>query len=428
MRKARFLTSGSFGRGFSTTPKRWIQGMSAIGPTEMVSYQRDLRVNQQKISKATNKKLGGTNLHKRSLISFFKDYQQLFNQKNFIEKIIPRKIESHEQLEKMGCTLYEGSYETDLESANKALIDPLYELLDLGGKRWRPVYGMVIANDYGMDLDGPKSDPLYHVLAGAEILHNASIIIDDIEDQSLMRRGAPCAYLKYGQDIAINMGNFVMTTVLTDFVENFNYVPVELKMKMISELTKEISCLHFGQNWDICWHNNYKLPTQSEYFQMCASKTSVIPRLITTMVGLLNKDNPTRIKKLRNMINDLGIAFQIQDDIISLESDVYAKSRGIFGEDIHEGKRTLMVIHSVENLPKSDGKRLIDILNMKTDNDDIIREAIQMIQSTKSIEYAKSVSFNLIESYYKDMEEVMHREITKGHLKGFANYLINRDM
>mmetsp|Transcript_39040 Transcript_39040/g.38659 ORF Transcript_39040/g.38659 Transcript_39040/m.38659 type:complete len:147 (-) Transcript_39040:49-489(-) len=146
------------------------------------------------------------------------------------------------------------------------------------------------------------------------------------------------------------------------------------------------------------------------------------------MVGLLNKDNPARIKKLRNMINDLGIAFQIQDDIISLESDVYAKSRGIFGEDIHEGKRTLMVIHSVENLPKSDGKRLIDILNMKTDNDDIIREAIQMIQSTKSIEYAKGVSFNLIESYYKDMEEVMHREITKGHLKGFANYLINRDM
>ena len=84
-----------------------------------------------------------------------------------------------------------GNVEADFDSLNKGLIDPLYELLDLGGKRWRPVYGMIIANDYGMDLESEKSDPLYHILASAEILHNASIIIDDIEDQSLMRRGQP---------------------------------------------------------------------------------------------------------------------------------------------------------------------------------------------------------------------------------------------
>ena len=99
------------------------------------------------------------------------------------------------------------------------------------------------------------------------------------------------------------------------------------------------------------------------------------------------------------MTDKLGIAFQIQDDVIALESDAYADARGIVGEDIHEGKRTLMVIHSRKNLPHKDGNRLIEILDMQTDDKSLIKEAIDLIKSTKSIEYAKKVSENLITRY-----------------------------
>lgn len=187
-----------------------------------------------------------------------------------------------------------------------------------------------------------------------------------------------------------------MTSVLTDFMMNFKAKSPEMKLQMATELTNEISCLHFGQNWDICWHNNFKMPDQNEYFQMTASKTSVIPRLIATLIGILHEDSPERIRKIRKMTEDLGIAFQIQDDIISLESDIYAETRGIFGEDIHEGKRTLMIIHSYQNLPSSEKKRLIEILNMKTEDKIIIKEAINIIKSTNSIEYAKLVCKNLM--------------------------------
>ena len=96
------------------------------------------------------------------------------------------------------------------------------------------------------------------------------------------------------------------------------------------------------------------------------------------------------------MTNDLGIAFQIHDDVIALESDLYAETRGIVGEDIHEGKRTLMVIHACNNLPKEKAQRLIDILNMQTEDKEIIKEAIDLIRSTSSIDYAKEIAQGLM--------------------------------
>jgi len=330
------------------------------------------------------------------LPGYFKEYMGLFEKSKAIEKVIPRKVSTHKDLTNMGCSMYQ-PINTDIQTVNKGLLDPFYDLIDCGGKRWRPVYGMILANDYGADLhDFEANETLYHALAHGEILHNASLIIDDIEDKSLMRRGQPCAYIKYGQDVAINMGCYIMTYVMTDFMLNFKAASPEQKARLATELSKEISCLHFGQNWDICWHNNMNFPDQNAYFQMTSSKTGVIPRLIATMVSILNGASEERLARTQKMTDDLGIAFQIQDDVIALESDLYAESRGIFGEDIHEGKRTLMVIHSCENLPEKDAKRLVDILNMQTEDKETILEAIDLIKSTDSLEYAKQVSRDLI--------------------------------
>ncbi|CAI2367584.1 unnamed protein product [Moneuplotes crassus] len=360
--------------------------------------------------------------------SYFKEYQQIFEKSGTLEKIVPRKIETHQELENMGCAMYR-PIDTDIQTVNKGLFDPLYDLLDCGGKRWRPVYGMILASDYGVDIrDFKTNESLYHLLGLAEIIHNASLICDDIEDKSLMRRGQPCAYIKYGQDVAINMGCYLMTYVMTDYLLHFNGETPELKAKIGAEISKEISCLHFGQNWDICWHNNYNFPNQDEYFQMTASKTGVIPRLIATLVSTLYGSDPEKITRIQRMTDDLGIAFQIQDDVIAIESDLYAQERGIFGEDIHEGKRTLMVIHSCNNLPKKDAKRLVDILNLHTEDEDIIREAIDLINSTNSIEYAKDVARGLVNNFHSEMDELIVKDETKSQLREFAEFLTNRDI
>ena len=107
--------------------------------------------------------------------------------------------------------------------------------------------------------------------------------------------------------------------------------------------------IHLGQNWDIYWHNNggNTTPTEEQYFQMVINKTSVLPRMCIRIISAMLGEDVVSQQQLMSMIRyteSLGAAFQIQDDLISVLSESYAESRGILAEDIHEGKKTLMVI------------------------------------------------------------------------------------
>ena len=139
------------------------------------------------------------------------------------------------------------------------------------------------------------------------------------------------------------------------------------------------------------------MPNEQDYFQMTSSKTGVIPRCIARLMCLINNIDNTRSDQIADMTNKLGIAFQIQDDVIAIESDEYSKSRGMASEDIHEGKRTLMVIHAYNNLPKSEAERLLNILNMHTEDANLTEEAIELMKKSNSIQYAKDVSQKLID-------------------------------
>ena len=89
--------------------------------------------------------------------------------------------------------------------------EPAYDLLDRGGKRWRPVLGLIMARCLGRDNleDFEANKDIYFSCGLTEIVHNGSLIIDDIEDNSTMRRGKDCVHKIYGTDIAVNAGNFM---------------------------------------------------------------------------------------------------------------------------------------------------------------------------------------------------------------------------
>lgn len=234
------------------------------------------------------------------------------------------------------------------------------------------------------------------MLGSCELIHNASLILDDIEDKSLKRRGEDCAYIKHGLDVALNAG-FTLHLLPQARLHTVLSKKDPLYAEVISLFSEEITCMALGQNWDIDWHNCRHMPNEKDYFQMTSSKTGVIPRCVARLVCAISKIDKPRTNRIADMTNKLGIAFQIQDDLIALESDEYAKARGIAAEDIHEGKRTLMVIHAYNNLPTDEGKRLIEILDMHTEDPDIANEAIDLMNKVESIQYAKDVSENLIE-------------------------------
>ena len=161
--------------------------------------------------------------------------------------------------------------------------------------------------------------------------------------------------------------------------------------------------IHLGQNWDIYWHNNggNMTPTEMQYFQMVINKTSVLPRMCIRIIStLLGEDvvSPQQRDSMVHYTESLGVAFQIQDDLISILSESYAESRGILAEDIHEGKKTLMVINALngDRITGKQKSRLQDILNMGTDDENIIREAISILKDSGSIEYASQMAKEII--------------------------------
>lgn len=117
----------------------------------------------------------------------------------------------------MRGTKLEEYQKADINAINKGILDPINDLLDLNGKQWRPILGLMFAEQFGRNLDDFEQNKDIYFAAGAtEIIHNGSLIIDDIEDSSKMRRGEPCSYIKYGQDIAINAGNFMYLAPLNN--------------------------------------------------------------------------------------------------------------------------------------------------------------------------------------------------------------------
>lgn len=90
------------------------------------------------------------------------------------------------------------------------------------------------------------------------------------------------------------------------------------------------------------------MPTEEQYLHMVINKTSVLPRLCAAIISIIVGVDKDQSQQMCHFIESLGAAFQIQDDLIAVISEDYVKERGIVGEDIHEGKRTLMVINSCD--------------------------------------------------------------------------------
>lgn len=167
---------------------------------------------------------------------FMLRYADLFGKSEIIQKIMPKSINNAEELEEQYPSLLtEGSSQAskdmqltkldefklaDIDAINKvssprfkikqATGIPIYDLLERGGKQWRPLLGMMFAECLGRDLANyEENKDIYFACGLTEIVHNGSLMIDDIEDGSHMRRGDLCSHKKFGVDVAVNAGNFM---------------------------------------------------------------------------------------------------------------------------------------------------------------------------------------------------------------------------
>lgn len=333
-----------------------------------------------------------------------------------IEKIIPRKFDDDSIARLCGPA----KYDYDAETATKAIAEPVWDLLDRGGKRLRPALLLLTAEAFGGDLE--KIKPFCAV---PEVVHNGTLMVDDVEDDSKLRRGEPCTHEKYGVDVAVNAGNAMYYLTLPLF--NESSFDAETKNKALKIYYDEMIRVSFGQAFDIWWHKGNSEPNEGQYLQMCSYKTGCLMRMAVKLGAVLAGASEKQVKACGAYAESLGVGFQIQDDILDLTGEEFAKKRRL-GEDIHEGKRTLMVIHCLANAPEDKANRLREILTKHTEDDAEITEAIQIIKESGSIDYAKEKTRELAKQAWTELEPELPECEAKEKLKAFTTYLVEREI
>lgn len=222
------------------------------------------------------------------------------------------------------------------------LITPNKNLIELGGKRWRPLLMLLC---YQMAKNKTKKallseEETYSLTPLVEFVHTASLIHDDIEDGADLRRGKPAAHITYGTDTAINAASWLYFEAPVCI--NALNISAEEKLVFYQTYSQEVRCLHLGQAMDIFWHRNPEIfPKKDEYLAMVKNKTGRLASLAAKIGGLAGGLSCQEAEKLGNIAANIGMGFQIIDDVINLTSGNPGKKRG---DDIVEGKKSLPVI------------------------------------------------------------------------------------
>jgi len=337
-----------------------------------------------------------------------------------IERYIPRNFEKNSLVFELNPPRYGYS----LEALNQAVARPMWDFLERGGKRWRPALFLLVIEALGED-----TEKFLDFAIIPEVIHNGTIMVDDVEDDSTLRRGKPCTHRIFGIDIAINTGNAMYFLPLLTLIKNKNKLPPRTFNKIYEIYTKEMINISLGQAMDIAWHRglaNADLITEAQYLQMCAYKTGTLARMAAKMAAVLANADENVVEKLGKFAETVGIAFQIQDDVLDLTSEEFAEKKGGRGQDITEGKRTLIVIHTLAKAELSDKEKLKEILKMHTAEQRLRDEAINIMKKYGSIDYAKQFARNLVQQNWKEVDMLLPTSDAKEKLRAFAKYLVER--
>ena len=345
-----------------------------------------------------------------------------------IEKVLAETLPAAVDSAWLAQTAGQACSEARIDWAD-AFLEPGRDLLCRGGKRWRPLVTVLTCEALG---GGRRADVLAPL---TEIPHNGSLIVDDIEDGSLTRRGAPAVHIRYGIDLAVNMGNlmYFLPTVVLERLENRGFDPA-----VVSALTRDwlavMRRLHLGQGYDILWHREAGMfPDEASYLRMCRFKTGSLSSLAArlgaraalsvpgagrpsseparpTLAGSADEVRRTEetVEALGTAWEDLGTGFQILDDVQNLSAGIPGKDRG---DDIVEGKKSLPVILHAAERPE-DAHRLAELFAAAAERAPSgdwtpVEEAIALLRKSGSIDAARGKGRSLLDSGRVALERLL---------------------
>src|SRR5215472_1027519 len=273
----------------------------------------------------------------------------------------------------------------------------LYALLQdyprRGGRAFRPSLCIATARAFGAPLD-----VALRTAVSIELIHNAMLIHDDIEDESEQRRGKPTLHKKEGVPMAINAGDMLSLVSMRPLVDNRNRLGPDLSLRIIEETDRMARESAEGQALELGWRRDNVLDlNEGDYLLMVLKKTcwlaTIHPTRMGALIGSIGRIDLDRCIRFGFF---LGAAFQIQDDLLNLEgdADVYGKE---LGGDIREGKRTLMLIRLIANATSGERRRLGSIFARPREERGVgdVSWVLERMNFYRCIEYARELAHGL---------------------------------
>jgi geranylgeranyl diphosphate synthase, type II len=308
----------------------------------------------------------------------------------------------------------------------------LYDLVadypQRGGKMMRPSLCISTARAFGASLDEALGSAI-----AIELMHNALLVHDDIEDESEQRRGRPTLHRLYGIPLALNAGDFMSLMSLRPLLDNIDFLGPELALRILEETDLMAQETAEGQAMELGWRQeNTTTLTTSDYLVMVLKKTcwlaSIYPIRIGALIGTRGEAEPDVFFHFGFF---LGASFQIQDDLLNLEQDDgrYGKERN---GDLWEGKRTLMLIHLLQHSSPEEHKKLSALLSCKREERTArqIRWLLKLMAERGSIQHARRIRDNLRDAAlveYHRLFAALEDSPDKQFLREIVPWVVERD-
>jgi geranylgeranyl diphosphate synthase type I len=302
----------------------------------------------------------------------------------------------------------------------KIFYDALRYIPLSGGKRLRPIIAML-----SCEIVGGVPENTIPFGVSLEYMHNATLVHDDIIDKDKWRRGIPTTHEKFGLPFAILAGD----ALIGETYKMLSYLaPPELNSVTYKELIRSIADaaknFYEGEAMDIEFAKRFDVSIP-EYMIMIEKKTGQLYYLAGKGGALIGKGNRNEIENLAKYGLLFGLMFQMKDDLLNILTEQTSLGKQKIGSDILNGKRTLMVVHTLTEADKNQKKKLVKILgNQKATQKDVL-EIIDIFKKLGSIDYAQN-KLNEFSSQAKELLEIFEKSESKDFLTALAEYSVTR--
>jgi len=299
----------------------------------------------------------------------------------------------------------------------EVLYDAVRHLPLAGGKRLRPVLAMLSCEAVNGDIRN-----VMPLAISLELTHNFTLVHDDIMDHSKLRRNRPSVHVEYGEPTAIISGDLLLTKAFESMHNLTVDLPIFKNVEFgLIDCVREIS---EGQQLDMEFEKKQTV-SEEEYITMILKKTAVFFMYAAEAGSIIGGASREQSNTLNEYGKNLGLGFQIHDDYLDMSSEAKTLGKDI-GNDIRNGKKTLIAVHALNNASGEDKKVLEKIFGNRKASDEDVKKVYNLFKKLDSINYAehKAVEFC---NKAKDALKILPDSDAKQVLLGLADYSISRE-